>query len=285
MSETSSQSDKPWLSKNDRGSHWLLTWNNPVHHEFYNSKFVQEHGRLYIDYQHDALTPEEAKNVIPHIPQPFIDAFLQDWDWDGQMEVGELGTRHYQFYVNTHKQVRFAALKKVFPMCHIEKTINRPKVEAYCKKLSTRQSQSQNSEFENEKYTTKQFWEDLARIWPDFENLTEDEMENFDCATRCLIDLDIPCFMLAVQPQVRKAFQLYGTRIMAQYARKDEKNTIEYPDETPAPLDQDRQLHEEQSSECSSESSEESDQEDDGEGSDQDTETASETSSECSGGE
>jgi len=65
-------------------------------------------------------------------------------------------------------------------------------------------------------------------VWPEYSNSeSEDIMSDFDLAVKCLLDSNIPCHMLAVQPQVRKAFLLYGTEIMAQYARLNpEANTI-----------------------------------------------------------
>jgi len=265
MSETDRQTDTK-----QRGTHWMLTWNNPAK-DF--GREVVFWSSTDIDVSEETETPLAAPLL-----RPFATAWQKGWTFDGQLEVGENGTPHFQFWVNTQEQVRFAAVKKVFDKCHIEKTDNVKKAESYCKKLRTRQPDRQTNEID-EKYSTKMFWEDLARIWPDFKDISEDEMECFDSATRCLIDSDIPCWMLAVQPQVRKAFQLYGSRIMAQYARKDAAlNTYE----TPGQEQQDSELHEAESAECSSEGSEESDEEDDRQGSDTDTEASSETSSECS---
>jgi len=263
MSESDRQTDTQ-----QRGTYWMLTCNNP------ETPFTSSD-------QIDELAAEDYDGPEVEVHEDLWEAYKLGWEFDGQLEVGANGTEHFQFWVNTRKQVRWTAVKKVFSSCHIEKAKDINKAKAYCKKLATRQQTNKTNQANpvDEKYTTKMFWEDLARIWPDFKDIHEDEMECFDSATRCLIDSDIPCWMLAVQPQVRKAFQLYGSRIMAQYARKDEDKNIY---ETPGSEQQDGELHEAESSERSGESSEESDEEVDGEGTDSDSEDSSEASSECS---
>lgn len=59
------------------------------------------------------------------------------WGVEGQLEVGEEGTQHYQLMVKT-PQERFAALKKVFPTAHIEVARNRKALEQYVHKEETR---------------------------------------------------------------------------------------------------------------------------------------------------
>lgn len=180
----------------DRGSHWMLTWNNPPE------------GFVFTDDPEDFPLEE------------FNSAKENGWSWLGQTEVGQSGTRHWQFCLDTKRQVRFSAVKKVFPACHIEKTKNIKKAESYVKKFDSRLIDSASQTDEIPKYTTKDFWEDLAVVWPNFHDITSDDlMFDFDLAVKCLLDSNIPCHMLAVQPQVRKAFLLYGLEIMAQQAR------------------------------------------------------------------
>lgn len=59
------------------------------------------------------------------------------WQLQGQLEVGEQGTQHYQGMLTT-PQVRFAALKKVLPRAHIEIARNRKALEKYVHKDDTR---------------------------------------------------------------------------------------------------------------------------------------------------
>lgn len=59
------------------------------------------------------------------------------WKQTGQVEQGEEGTTHYQGMVTT-PQVRFSALKKVYPRAHIEIARNRAALAAYVHKDETR---------------------------------------------------------------------------------------------------------------------------------------------------
>jgi len=56
-----------------------------------------------------------------------------NWGVQGQIEEGAEGTPHYQLLVKT-PQVRFSALKRVFPTAHIEKARNVKALEAYVHK-------------------------------------------------------------------------------------------------------------------------------------------------------
>lgn len=84
----------------DRGTCWSITINNPVEG----------------DYKCD----------LP-----------AGWKLTGQMEVGETGTEHYQGMLKT-TQVRFSAIKKVFPRAHIELAKNAKALEKYVHKVDTR---------------------------------------------------------------------------------------------------------------------------------------------------
>lgn len=59
------------------------------------------------------------------------------WKLQGQMERGEEGTEHYQGMLST-PQVRFSAVKKIFPRAHIELAKNRKALEKYVHKPETR---------------------------------------------------------------------------------------------------------------------------------------------------
>lgn len=59
------------------------------------------------------------------------------WKLTGQLEVGEQGTEHYQGMLKTN-QVRFSAVKKVFPRAHIELAKNAKALEKYVHKVDTR---------------------------------------------------------------------------------------------------------------------------------------------------
>lgn len=59
------------------------------------------------------------------------------WTFQGQPEKGEQGTEHFQGMLTT-PQVRFSAVKKVFPRAHIEVARNRLALAKYVKKDETR---------------------------------------------------------------------------------------------------------------------------------------------------
>lgn len=64
-------------------------------------------------------------------------ARLSGWGIEGQIERGEQGTEHYQLMVKT-PQVRFTAVKKMFPTAHIELARNRAALQQYVHKEDTR---------------------------------------------------------------------------------------------------------------------------------------------------
>lgn len=84
----------------DRASCWSITINNPKN--------------------------EEYQIVLP-----------ARWKLVGQLEKGEQGTVHFQGMLNT-PQVRFAAVKRVFPRAHIEIARDRLALAKYVQKEDTR---------------------------------------------------------------------------------------------------------------------------------------------------
>ena len=59
------------------------------------------------------------------------------WKLQGQFEEGEEGTRHFQGMLET-PQVRFSAVKRVFPRAHIEVAKNKKALQLYVNKEETR---------------------------------------------------------------------------------------------------------------------------------------------------
>lgn len=59
------------------------------------------------------------------------------WKLSGQIEEGEEGTRHYQAMLTT-PQVRFSAVKKIFPRGHIEIARNKKALAQYVHKEESR---------------------------------------------------------------------------------------------------------------------------------------------------
>jgi len=62
---------------------------------------------------------------------------MPGWKLSGQYEEGEEGTRHFQGMLTT-PQVRFSAVKRVFPRAHIEVARNKKALEKYTTKEDTR---------------------------------------------------------------------------------------------------------------------------------------------------
>lgn len=91
-----------------RASAWSVTINNPTQTDDYNIAQARQAG----------------------------------WKVEGQLEIGENGTPHYQLLVKT-PQVRFSQVKKVFPRAHIEVARNLAALTSYVRKEDTRVSQLQ----------------------------------------------------------------------------------------------------------------------------------------------
>lgn len=96
------------------------------------------------------------------------------WHVEGQLEQGEEGTPHYQLMVKT-PQVRFSAIKKLFPRAHIEVARNAKALAEYVHKDDTRIAELPK---DNDKYPTmERFWDlfyeyyETARNNVDFEGI------------------------------------------------------------------------------------------------------------------
>lgn len=96
---------------NVRGSHWSVTINNPTEK----------------DEEEIALARQKG------------------WSVEGQKEIGESGTPHYQLYVRT-PQVRFSAVKKMFSRAHIELAKSPAALANYVHKEETRVGQLSESQ-------------------------------------------------------------------------------------------------------------------------------------------
>lgn len=95
------------------------------------------------------------------------------WTLQGQFEQGdETGTRHFQGMLKT-PQVRFAAVKRVFPRAHIEVSRNPKALEQYVHKSETRVGEYAGSAVPN----MFQFQDTIASDWdPDeFTRRTSDD--------------------------------------------------------------------------------------------------------------
>lgn len=117
----------------ERASTWSLTINNPTSDD------------------------EECMNI----------ARSKGWRLDGQLEVGKEGTPHYQIMLKT-PQVRFSAIKKVFPRAHIEIARNSQALANYVNKEETRVADLPG---DNNKYpSTSRFFDLVWDVIEEFPN-------------------------------------------------------------------------------------------------------------------
>jgi len=118
----------------DRASCWSITINNP--------------------------TAEDMK-AITACPVP-------GWKIMGQMEKGAEGTEHFQGMLRT-PQIRFSAVKKVYPRAHIEVARSKAALEKYVTKEDTRiavvESEHIPTIFEYQTTIAKRWKEDEYQKW------------------------------------------------------------------------------------------------------------------------
>jgi len=203
----------------DRAIHWSVTINNP--------------------------RDDDEENIAT--------ARARGWIVEGQKEVGENGTPHYQLYVNTRSQQRFTALKKVFPRGHIEIARNPKAVKQYVHKEETRVAELPNSD----RYVTsqKRLWElvvdelhggDIPKKYR-IDGATDEPfdegrfvpLEAFDCACDRLIRKGFHCVeTMAVNPQVRSAWKTFWSSIIARRVldRQTDRQPEIFSDEVSIPV-------------------------------------------------
>lgn len=126
------------MANNAKSTYWSLTINNP--------------------------TDADEENIAQ--------ARQKGWKVEGQREVGENGTRHYQIMLKTG-QVRFSAVKKIFPRAHIEPARNPTALQQYVHKLETRDGELKE---DNEMYPSlSKFWDLVFDYWQRYD---KDALDN-----------------------------------------------------------------------------------------------------------
>jgi len=196
-----------------RGTSWSVTINNPTAADEENISLARQRG----------------------------------WKVEGQKEVGENGTPHYQLLVKT-PQVRFSAVKKSFPRAHIEIARNVAALEQYVKKEETRVGQLE---------TQSEMYPSLQKLWDMFydylfvkyEGISFElhkitpaqwlsRFDNFICK---MIEEGYVVETMAVNPQIRSAIKNYGASIFYRSEirrqktdRQTDKNNVALDDITNA---------------------------------------------------
>lgn len=105
------------------------------------------------------------------------------WKVQGQIEKGENGTEHYQAMLTT-PQIRFSAVKKVYPRAHIEVARNRTALQKYVHKDDTRVREVADRQSE-----IPTFW-DYQRMVTDKWN-DRDFRQMYENYRRANIDIDL----------------------------------------------------------------------------------------------
>jgi len=156
------------------------------------------------------------------------------WKVEGQKEVGEEGTPHYQLIVKTPQQ-RFSALKMAFPRAHIEVARNKKALEQYVTKEETRVGQLA---------AVSELYPSLQKVWDMFyDYLVEKKytklelvkmnqtkwLANFDNFVCKMIEKGYVIETLAVNPQIRSAVKNYGASIFirSEIRRQTDRQTDE----------------------------------------------------------
>ena len=166
------------------------------------------------------------------------------WKVEGQLEEGENGTKHYQLMVRT-PQIRFSALKKMFPRAHIEVARNVKALSEYVHKESTRIGEISASD----RYPTmakfyELIYEEVVAIYTkgQWSNWDEEELlKKFDEAIKHLIIKEYFVESFATNPQVRSSIKKFGYEILIRtekYIRRQTDRQTELISETESTSDE-----------------------------------------------
>ena len=157
---------------------------------------------------------------------------------EGQFEVGAEGTRHFQGMLRS-PQVRFSAVKKLFPRAHIEPARNAGALKKYVHKDETRVDVYTPSDIP----TIFEYQTQVAEAWrpEEFQGFSENVLEEHmdDCAMRyldLLVKRDIEngkrgCEWIAINPMWRSSWKKFWRSIIKRHARPP-------PPATPSPSPQ-----------------------------------------------
>lgn len=188
----------------DRYSCWSITINNP--------------------------TEEDVKCEMP------------GWKLSGQYEEGEEGTRHFQGMLCT-PQVRFSAVKRVFPRAHIEGARNKKALEKYTNKEETRletfTSTGVPTIFEYQRKVSDRWnveeYDKLVKLYPR-QGLDDVAMIYLDqiCA-KMITEGAIGLEFIAINPMWRSSWKRFYRSIIERNARPPPQE-VQSP--SPSPQDQ-----------------------------------------------
>ena len=147
------------------------------------------------------------------------------WKLKGQYEVGAEGTRHFQGILRT-PQVRFSAVKKVFPRAHIEAARNPEALAKYVHKEDTRVDVYTPGEVP----TIFQYQANVAAAWANEEwleiskNVLEGRLDDLALSyVDTLVRRDIEagrrgCEWIAINPMWRSSWKKFWRSIIKRHA-------------------------------------------------------------------
>lgn len=197
----------------DRGTYWSVTINNP--------------------------TPDDEECISV--------ARSKGWTVTGQKEAGSEGTPHYQLAVKT-PQVRFTAVKKVFPRANIQLARNVPALLNYVHKEDTRTGELPTTS--SQYPTISRMWELMFDVtwkesWYGLDSMAEyiEEYSKMSDKAR-LVWLDEAASHLikkgyylehhVVNPQVRSSFAKFMPQLFERTIRKIVQTSVDESRQTDA---------------------------------------------------
>lgn len=163
------------------------------------------------------------------------------WNVFGQLEVGDEGTEHFQLAVST-PQLRFSAIKKVFPTAHIEVAKDWTALLKYVHKEDTRKEKLIEMKFVTFQMVRDKFFDFLlTTIYCDDDGpsknqypLTDEHQmklwDNFICMS---IEEKIECDLVGVNPQYRSCIMKYWTAYVIRAI--DRRQTVRQTEQTLVP--------------------------------------------------
>jgi len=152
------------------------------------------------------------------------------WKLDGQYEVGEEGTRHFQGILKT-PQVRFSAVKRAFPRAHIEIARDRAALQRYVHKEDTRVGEYVPDDIPNmfiyqdmvAARWNEEVWQERieqARRRPLIPDLDEEAMKYLDSIVAEMIEQgQRGAEFIAINPMWRSSWKRFWRSIITRHAQ------------------------------------------------------------------
>lgn len=177
------------------------------------------------------------KNVSRERCEDMIDQAKQaNWGVQGQIEKGKEGTPHYQLLIKT-PQVRFSAIKKIFPTAHIEKARNVKALEQYVHKEEGRVEEMKTIErkFVQFPEVRNKFFQWIIQEGYESTGCYERKLSLWDEFIGLSIEERIECDVVGVNPQYRSIIQRYWNNFVRvaqednEVRRQTDRQTVNIP--------------------------------------------------------